>query len=162
MGAIVYCVGVKEFNQTQVWSTEGYWRCCKYIKKTRYKCFILCLCVFVACNYCRHCGTCVSCVGRLPSPEGNHWLGMTHTYSMYTDTYSSTRNHINMQVNWLVTVFFSFCLISQIIKKSCIEILAAEPSSVCAGGKRCEVQGFPLLVKTLGSHGVRLCQMTVI
>lgn len=57
--------------------------------------------------------------------------------------------------------FFSFCLISQIIKKSCIEILAAEPSSVCAGGKRCEERGFPLLVKTLGSHGVPLCQMTV-
>lgn len=26
----------------------------------------------------------------------------------------------------------------QIIRKSCIEILAAEPSSVCAGGKRCK------------------------
>lgn len=32
----------------------------------------------------------------------------------------------------------SASLHSQIIKKSCIEILAAEPSSVCAGGKRCE------------------------
>lgn len=28
---------------------------------------------------------------------------------------------------------------SQILKKSCIEILAAEPSSICAGGKMCKI-----------------------
>lgn len=35
--------------------------------------------------------------------------------------------------NSVPSLFFSYLL--QIIKKSCIEILAAEPSSVCAGGE---------------------------
>lgn len=39
-------------------------------------------------------------------------------------------------VNYLITGLVFLCLCGfQIIKKSCIEILAAEPSSVCAGGK---------------------------
>lgn len=37
---------------------------------------------------------------------------------------------------FLVTHFHSS---SQILKKSCIEILAAEPSSICAGGKMCKI-----------------------
>lgn len=32
MGAIVYCVGVKEFNQTQVRSADRYQKYSKYIK----------------------------------------------------------------------------------------------------------------------------------
>lgn len=163
MGAIVYCVGVKEFNQTQVGSIEGYRRCCKCIKKANTICFFfLRLYVFLACNYCRYCGTCVSCMGRLPSPQGNHWLGMTHTHYMSTHknnhSQRDTQNHIRL-LNCLF-FFFSFCLISQIIKKSCIEILSAEPSSVCAGGR--EKQAYPFLVRMLGSHGVQLCKMTVI
>lgn len=51
-----------------------------------------------------------------------------------------------------------FCFFfSKIIKKSCIEILAAEPSSVCAGGKRCEERGLALLVRRVCGRGVRLC-----
>lgn len=74
MGAIVYCVGVKEFNQTQVGG--GYrgilkmWPIPK--KGIQDIIFFLWLCVFLACNYCRHCGACVSCVGRIPGPQGNH------------------------------------------------------------------------------------------
>uniref|UniRef100_A0A8C2FKR0 ANTXR cell adhesion molecule 1d n=1 Tax=Cyprinus carpio TaxID=7962 RepID=A0A8C2FKR0_CYPCA len=64
LGAIIYCVGVKDFNQTQV---------------TQHQCTIRCF------------------------------------------SGTSDFNHI-------------FC-IGGILKKSCIEILAAEPSSVCAGGK---------------------------
>ena len=55
-----------------------------------------------------------------------------------------------------VVVFFSL----KIIKRSCIEILAAEPSSVCAGGKRWEEQGLAL-VRGARGRGVRLRQMAV-
>lgn len=59
-------------------------------KKSRCNFSFLCLYVFLACNYCRHCGTCVSCMGRLPSPQGNHWLGMTHMYT-HTNTHPNTQ-----------------------------------------------------------------------
>ena len=96
MGAIVYCVGVKDFNQTQVGSAGGYWRCCKCLRKqTQLIFYFLRLFVFLARNYCRHGGSCVSCVGRLPGPQGNHWLGTTHTCIVtQRPTQKDTQNHI--------------------------------------------------------------------
>lgn len=46
------------------------------------------------------------------------------------------RGVINSASGFLLMHFRSF---SQILKKSCIEILAAEPSSICAGGKMCKI-----------------------
>ncbi|MEQ2166760.1 Anthrax toxin receptor 1 [Goodea atripinnis] len=69
LGAIVYCVGVKDFNQTQLATIAD---------------------------------------------------TMEHVFPV-TGGFQALRG-----------------IIDSIIKKSCIEILAAEPSSVCAGGKRSE------------------------
>ncbi|KAG7236364.1 hypothetical protein INR49_001061 [Caranx melampygus] len=82
MGAIVYCVGVKEFNQTQLATIAD---------------------------------------------------TVEHVFPVWGG-FQALRG-----------------IIDSIIKKSCIEILAAEPSSVCAGGKRCEERGFPLPLETPGS-----------
>lgn len=79
-------------------------------------------------------------MGGFPSPEGNHRLGTTHTFHMKSSASQSERHDLTkLPCDFL----FSILLNSQIIKKSCIEILAAEPSSVCAGGKRCEEPGPP-------------------
>lgn len=71
------------------------------------------VCFFLACNYCRHCGTCISCMGRLPSPQRNNWLGMTHIPHAYSCKHSSTQRERHTQIlimsfNCLVTVFFLF------------------------------------------------------
>lgn len=102
MGAIVYCVGVKEFNQTQVGSNGGYWRWCEYAKTEMPFIFFLWLFVFPARHYCRHYGTRVSCVGRLPSPQGNHWLGMTRTYHVYTHTNTHPHTQRRTKLSYVI------------------------------------------------------------
>lgn len=143
MGAIVYCVGVKEFNQTQVRATERW--CHKKIILFLVSFIQFCLCVsFLACNYCRLCRACVSCMGRFPSSKGNHRLGMTYTAHIFINTHPYREGDTQIYVvspSCLVTLSILFFFSFQIIKKSCIEILAAEPSSVCAGGEKCEERG---------------------
>lgn len=94
--------------------------------------------------------------GEASKPSGES-LTRYDTYTTYSHKHSSTGRGGHTNLYYIIQLscdcffyfLFSFCLISQIIKKSCIEILAAEPSSVCAGGKRCEEQEFPLLVPVL-------------
>lgn len=72
MGAIVYCVGVKEFNQTQV---RGH-----RIINTKAPFYVighLVIYATPACDHCRHHRARVSCLGRLPVSQRNHRLGRT-------------------------------------------------------------------------------------
>lgn len=48
-----------------------------------------------------------------------------------------------------ITKWFPFSTFPQILKKSCIEILAAEPSSICAGGKARNIYLPFILIRSL-------------
>lgn len=143
MGAIVYCVGVKEFNQTQVRSTDRYQKYSKYIKIqiSYFVCVSVCFSSLqllqTQWNMCFLYGEASKPSGESLTQYGTH---IPHVYHINTHTHTK-ESHKNLRYH--ITIFFLFpSPLSQIIKKSCIEILAAEPSSVCAGGKRCEERGF--------------------
>ena len=105
MGAIVYCVGVKEFNETQVWKTGSGFTLkplCDQIQRAdpmenvclsvcvcACVCVCVCVCVCFSAGYhSGHSGACLSCVGRLPSTQGDHRLGM-----ICTQTHTHTHTH---------------------------------------------------------------------
>lgn len=135
LGAIVYCVGVKDFNQTQVHNTVqklSLWSLktsalfvCRFTKPIG----IILYCVLVG-YHCRHHWSCVSCCGRFPRPEGDDW------FSKFSSLVICLYNEVKAIWLYCITDYAAVWLFLyfQIIKKSCIEILAAEPSSVCAGG----------------------------
>lgn len=96
--------------------------------------------------------------GEASKPSGES-LTRYDTYTPHIYTYAHPHTEKDTKSYYAIKQsFFSLSLpASQIIKKSCIEILAAEPSSVCAGGKRCQEQGFPSSLRRWAVNGVWLC-----
>lgn len=125
LGATVYCVGVKDFNETQVSRPSSEQRSRFVISGSEP-------------------------VSRLPcSSPPSPTARITSSRSTMASRLcreSSTRwgnmaAHLHRMWTWwnvtLSTVFNAshFPLFFQILRRSCIEILAVEPSSICEGGK---------------------------
>ena len=131
LGATVYCVGVKDFNETQVNPSTH------HITTHQWGPIDSPVCSRSAANVpppavddSRREGPRVPGQRRLPGSAGDHRLGMTSA-ALFVNCTSVLHVLLFLSINTDGVVFHSFL---KILKRSCIEILAVEPSSVCRGG----------------------------